>query len=58
MRNCQERELPVSVDPKQASNSRFNTGMKASWFKGHIKFDISYLNTNLFLYIDLYIIEL
>jgi hypothetical protein len=41
------------VDPKQASNSRLNTRMKALWFKGHIKFDINYLNTNVFVYLSL-----
>jgi hypothetical protein len=35
------------VGSKQASNSRLNTRMKALWFKGHIKFDINYLNTKI-----------
>ena len=46
------------MDPKQASNSRLNTIMKALWFKGHIKFDINYLNIDLLLYLGLCIIGL
>jgi len=44
------------VGPKQASNSRLNTIMKALWFKDHIKFDKNYLNTNLLVYLGLCII--